>query len=444
MKKSDQLKQERTAKVEAQQAIVDKAIAEKRDVATFTEEEATKFDALTEEIRAYETKIQRAEQAEANEAMLAKRTMAPVDTTVSDGEAKEKGKVYRTVSILKALREADPRNRNGLSGAEKEMHQIGMKEQRDANIKGGDAIMEETNLSIPLTYLGRADQQTVSQDAGAYGGNLVQDQSLRMVEQLRPNLAFEKLGAKFLTGLTGGDLPMVVGSDFDMAFMAETTAITVQKKQYAGPTLSPNRAGGAVDISNRLLLQASPQVDNMIKSELVKGFQRLLTQSCIEGTTYITGLLTYSGINTTSSAAAVVPTWAKIVEFQTKIFEDDSTRENLGYIVHPVIEGLLKTVAKDSGSGRFLLENNAIDNYKYVSTSLITSLWDEVPTYPTFFGDFSQMFIGQWGSINVTINPYSADLSNSLRLVLNTYADMEIANPKAFCRDIYFAETAGS
>ena len=442
MKKSFELKQERTAKVEAQQKIVDAAKTANRDL---TEQEAADFDALSTEIDNYKTKIERAERTEANEALLATRTMAPVTTDVTDGESKEKGNIYKRASIIQAIKKASPDHRGGLDGAEKELHEIGSKAQRDAAVNDKKGGFDNVHLSIPMDFLyQRADQQTVSQDSGNYGGALVQPQTLRYKDQLSANTVFEKLGAEFLSGLTGGDLPIIVGSDFDMAFMAETTAITVQKKQFTGPTLSPNRAGGAVDISNRLLLQNSVGIDNKIRMELAKGFTRLLNQSCLEGTTYITGLLTYSGVNTTASTAVVVPTWAKIVDFQTKIFEDNSTRENLGYIVHPVIEGLLKTVAKDSGSGRFLLENGKIDAYNYQATSLITPLWDEVPTYPTFFGDFSQMTIGQWGAINVTINPYSADLSNSLRLVLNTYADMVIANPAAFCRDIHFAETAGS
>lgn len=438
MKKSFELKQERTAKVEAQQTLVDKAKDEKRD---FTEDEATKFDGITDEIRALDKQIQRADQIEANEKTLAQRNMAPVTTDTVDGEGKEKQNVYKRASLFKALRNANPANSSKLDGAEKEMHEIGTAEQRSVNATEFDDV----HLSIPMSYLGRADQQTVSQDSGNYGGNLVQAQPLRWAAQLTPDVTvMEKLGASFWTGLSGGDIPIIVGSDFDMAFMAETAAITVQKKTFTGPTLSPNRAGGAVDISNRLLLQSTPDIEAEIKMQLVKGFNRLVTQACIEGTTYITGLATYSGLNVAPDVAAVVPTWAKMVKLKSLIFADNATRESLGYLIHPELEGILEVTSKDSGSGQYILQNGRIGTQPYQTTSLITPGWDGVPTYPAFFGDWSQMKIGQWGAINVTINPYSADLNNSLRLVLNTYADMVIANPLAFSRNLFFAETAGS
>lgn len=444
MKKSVQLKQERTAKVEAQQQIVDAAKAENRAVDAFTEDEQNRFDALTEEIRAYAKKIETAEQVESNELMLASRTAAPVDTSVSDGEGKEKQKVYRSVSMFKAMRDAAPGGA-GLSGAEKEMHEIGLEETRNANVR--DAASQKTHLSIPLSYLGRATQQTVTQDSGSYGGALVQNQAPRIVQPLRPTLAFEKLGATFLTGLSGGNIPLVVGTDFSMSFLAEGAAITPQKKEFAGPTLSPKRAGGAVDISNQLLMQSSVDAEALVMNGLRNGFTQLLHSACINGAGGVapTGLLSYTGVNAAAATAGIIPTWALIVELQSLIEEDDATSENLGFIIHPKIKGLLKQIKKDAGSGRFLLENDVIDGLPFVSTSQVPVQDDgadpAITTYPIIFGDFSQMYIGQWGSVNVTLNPYSADLSDSLRMVLNTHADMQIANPKAFSKNAFFAES---
>lgn len=441
MKKSVELKQERTAKVEAQQAIVDKAKAENRDL---SEAENTAFDALTEEIRGFAKTIERAEQVEANELLLANRNAAPVTTTIEDGEGKEKQKVFRNVSILKALRQATPGS-GGLDGAEKEMHQIGLKETADAKVRDNDGA--KVHLSIPLSYLGRATQQTVTQDSGTYGGALVQNQAPRIVQPLRPTLAVEGLGATFLTGLSGGNIPLVVGSDFTMAFLAEGAAITPHKKTFAGPTLSPKRAGGAVDISNQLLMQSSVDAEGMVMNGLKNGFAQLLHAAIINGAGGVapTGLLSYSGVNAAADTVAKIPTWSRIVELQSLIEEDDATSEKLGYIIHPKIKGLLKQITKDAGSGRFLLENGAIDGLPFVSTSQIPVLDDgadpAIDTYPILFGDWSQMYIGQWGSVNVTVNPYSSDLSDSLRLVLNTHADMQIANPAAFSKNAFIGIT---
>lgn len=438
MKKSDELKQKRTALIAEQQGITDAAKKENRSFDAFTAEENTAFDGKQTEIEALTRAIKIAEQAEANEVLGAARAITPVTTDLNDAEGAEKGKVYQRVSIIKALRSADPSSTQKLEGAEKEMHEIGLEETRNAKVPGS----EVPSLSIPLTYLGRASQQTVTQDSGSYGGALVQNQAPQMVAPLRPTLAFETLGATFLTGLSGGNIPMVVDNDFAMAFLAEGAAITPQKKEYAGPTLSPKRAGGAVDISNQLLMQSSVDVENRIVGGLRNGFAQLLHSAVLNGAGGVapTGLLSVTGVNAAAATAATAATWAQIVELQALIEENDATSENLGFIIHPKVKAALKQIKKDAGSGRFLLDAMAIDGLPFVSTSQVPTL-DAAGTdvYPIVYGDFSQMTIGQWGSVNVTINPYSADLSNSLRLVLNTHADMQIANPKAFAKNAFIS-----
>lgn len=438
MRKSVQIRQDLQTKLNAQGAIVEGAKDDKGQTRSLTQEETTNFNNLQKEIETLRSELALAETHEKN-ALERASMKAPVTTDTGDGEKKEKDKVYRSASILKAIRGANPAMDEKLEGAEKEMHEIGLEETRNADVnlpKGGNIV------SIPLRYLSvnRASQQTVTQDSGEYGGSLVQNQAPRMVDPLRPKLAFEELGATFLTGLSGGNIPLVVDNDFAMSFLAEGAAITPQKKKYEGPTLAPKRAGGAVDISNQLILQSSVDVENRVMRGLRNGFAQLLHAACINGAggTAPTGLLGYTGVSASATVAAAAPTWDMIVELQKLIEQNDSTEQSLGYLLNPKLKAKLKTVKKDAGSGRFLAEGMEIDGYKFVSTSQVPTLDDGgTDVEPLIFGDFAQMVIGQWGAINITVNPYSADLSDSIRLVLNTHADMQIANPKAFAKNAF-------
>lgn len=428
MKKSDALKQQRHAANELQLALINKAKAENRD---FTDAETQEFDTRKAEMDALDSQINRALEIEAVEqrAAIASASVVPG----GDGEQKEKDAMQKRFSIAKALREANPRMEGSLSGLEKEIHEMGVAESRAAGVE----TPADTVFSLPISML-RATQQTVTQDSGSYGGALVQNQAPRMVEPLRPRLVFEDLGATFLTGLTGGNIPLVVGNDFAMEFLAEGASITPQKKTFAGPTLAPKRAGGAVDVSNQLLLQSSLDVEAMIMNGLMNGFRQVLHSACINGAGGVapTGLLSVVGVNASTQASAAAATWASVVELQALIEEDNATEQSLGYLLHPKLKAALKQIKKDAGSGRFLYEEGLIDGVKAIASSLVPVLdASGTDVYPLIYGDFSQMTIGQWGAINVSINPYSADLANSVRLVLNTHADMQIANPKAFAKN---------
>ena len=431
MKKSDALKQQRHAANELQLALINKAKAENRD---FTDAETQEFDTRKAEMDALDSQINRALEIEAVEQRAAITSASVVPG--GDGEQKEKDAMQKRFSIAKALREANPAMGKGvLTGLEKEIHEMGVEESRAAGVQ----TPADTVFSLPISML-RATQQTVTQDSGSYGGALVQNQAPRMVEPLRPRLVFEDLGATFLTGLSGGNIPLVVGNDFAMEFLAEGASITPQKKTYAGPTLAPKRAGGAVDVSNQLLMQSSLDVETMIMNGLINGFRQVLHSACINGAGGVapTGLLSVAGVNVSTQSASGAATWASVVELQALIEEDNATEQSLGYLLHPKLKAALKQIKKDAGSGRFLYEEGMIDGVQAIATSLVPVLdASGTAVYPLIYGDFSQMTIGQWGAINVSINPYSADLANSVRLVLNTHADMQIANPKAFAKNAF-------
>lgn len=428
MKKSDQLKLERTAKVEAQGNLLTKAKSENRELTT---EENTSFDTLDTEIAELDNQVARAIKMEAAELRAAENSGKKLTAEGDSSEKKELREIKSKFSIVRALRLAHPEK--VLDGAEKEVHEIGVAESRTAGV----TVPENTGFSLPISFL-RATQQTVSQDSGNFGGALVQNNAPVIVDALRPQLFLERLGATFVTGLTGGDVPLIVSSDFDMEFLAEGASITRQKKQYAGPSLNPKRAGGAVDISNRLLMQSSPDVEGLIMRGLTNGFSTLLESAAINGAGGVapTGLLNYVGVNASTTVASAAATYALICELEALIEANNATEVSLGFLLHPKLKSVLKQLKKDAGSGIFIFQDGLLDGYNAVSTSLMPVL-NTNTNYPLIYGDFSQMTIGQWGALNIKVNPYSADLEDSVRLTLNTHADMQIANPKAFAKNAF-------
>ena len=39
------------------------------------------------------------------------------------------------------------------------------------------------------------------------------------------------------------------------------------------------------------------------------------------------------------------------------------------------------------------------------------------------FGDFSELIIGQWGDLDITVDPYTKATDGEIRLVVNTFFD---------------------
>jgi hypothetical protein len=139
------------------------------------------------------------------------------------------------------------------------------------------------------------------------------------------------------------------------------------------------------------------------------------------------------GVSASTQNAAAAATWARIVELQGLLDSNDASDINRGYLCSPKLLAALKTIPKQtSAAAGFLAEKGLIDGYKTVATSLVPTISGTPDLHSLIFGDFSQLFIGQWGGIQFVVDPLTAASSASLKVVVNLEADIQVANKKAF------------
>lgn len=421
MKKSDQLKQQRTAVLRAQQAIVDKAKAENRD---FTAEEQAELDAKDQEVEDFEKQIETAEKNEAREDRIAAMTARSVGTGFhgngdATAEEREVNAMKQRFSISKAIRTAAAGEAQ--TGLEAELNQEAQKEARSLNLQFNTT---DRSFSIPASMV-RATHQTVTEDSGDFGGVLVPT-DVRMVESFIPRLILEDAGATFLSGLSG-NVALPKAADFAYNWLNETEAITLVASEIEGPILKPKRAGAGVAISNQLLMQSSVSVDTMIYNKLRTAAKLALEKAAIngDGVKAPLGLLNTPGILTAAATVGADATWEDIVELWGLIEAADA---GIGtFALNAKLAASLRTIAKDAGSGRFLMENLTIDGAKTIISNIIQTL---AGNETLIYGNFNEMFIGQWGGVNFVAvdDPEKA----SVKIISNMWADVAIANPTAF------------
>ena len=428
-----ELQQTRASKIKAQGEMIEARNAS--ETKKFSEEEATRFKALTEEIRTLSAEIDEEKEiieAEKRQASLAGVPVEKPTQKREGGEEKEKDEIKKRASVTRALRIATAGEE--LDGAEKEMNDLAIQESRDAGVK----IPSRSILNIPMSML-RATAQTVTEDGGLYGGALVQDQAPRVQMPFSAKTFLEKLGARRLSGLTGGSVPLPKMNNYSFQWLGETETITKQKQTVDPANLSPNRVGGAVSISNRLLMQSSINVESEIRSLLLGGYDRALNSAAINGSGAANepqGILNTPGVQQSATTASTAATRKLVLELVSLLESADVTEENLGFLLSPQLRYILQTTLLDAGSGRFVMEQrDSLQGYNAAVSTLVPELAGATAGTTNkvlVFGDWSKLFIGEWGSLSVTSNPYSEDLEDSVRLVANAHAGVAIAQPEAF------------
>lgn len=415
MKKSDLLKQKRMALLQRQQVVYKLVETENREL---TPEEQTELDDADGEVERLDAEIVDAEKHEARQLRIAGLTGRNVG-----GESGELDKVVKRYSFLNAARAAA--DGSALTGVEKEMNEEAIREAKSLSLEFNTS---KRSFSIPSTMV-RATAQTVTEDDGKFGGKLVAQES-RLVDGFIPRLFLEEAGASVLTGLVGNvSLPKF--SDYEYNWLSEREAVTLKAEDIDGPILKPRRAAAGVAISQQLLAQTSVGVENIIYNKLREAAARALNSAALngDGNKAPLGILNMDGIQLAKALEEQAVSYDIIVELWGLIAGANADSGNEVFILNSKLAAALKTAKKDAGSGRFVMENGLLDGQK----TIVTNLVEELEGLQTLiYGNFSELYIGQWGGVNFIADPYTGAGSGEVRLYSNLFADVQSANREAF------------
>ena len=409
MKNSKQLKELRASKVEAQQSMVNVARSANKELEGT---EIERFDALQKEIEDLSASIKRAEQVEANEL----RAAAVAGVTID--EPKERS--VKRFSLLRAL--GALASGKEMHADDAEVHALAVEEMRSEGL----AIPAGNAISIPGSMF-RA--QTVSDDAGAKGGVLVAS-TPQLVSPLQPILPIEALGVNVMSGLVG-DVPLPTSGSFSFSYTGETDPVTGTDIGFAGPTLKPKRCSGVVDISKKLLLQSSFNVEAYIINQINIAYGNAVTLAALNGGggDAPTGLYTIIATNINATAGAL--THATAVALEALVDAADGTNVKRAYLGDTKVKSGAKVTKIDAGSGIFLSDGKELNGYPLMATTLMPTL-DAGASHPLIFGDWNQLTVGYWGAVSIIVDPYTQAASGKVRLIIEGYSDVAVTNEKAF------------
>jgi len=326
-----------------------------------------------------------------------------------------------------------------LDGVELEMHQEAVKEAREE----GRVL---TGIGIPLRLLNykamgspivRASTgQNIATSAD--GGYLKQDEPLIFFEALRNKLMFPGMGAKFLTNLVG-DLPLIQGGSFKAAWFAEDESDTTQKETLGRVLLQPKRVQATGAFSKKLLVQSSLDIERLIESDLIAAIAQALQIAVINGagTNEPVGIIGTVGIGSVvGGATGLAPAWGHIVGLETEIAIDNADGASMSYLTNAKVRGKLKQTEKATGTAQFIWDKNEMNGYPAFVTNAVPSNLEKSTSGKVLsaiiFGDWSKLYIGQWGGLDIVVDPYSLKKKGEVEISVLSQYDSAPVWPAAF------------
>lgn len=276
------------------------------------------------------------------------------------------------------------------------------------------------------------------------GGNLVATELLSgsFIDLLRNAMVINTMGTRMLTGLVGQiAIPKQTGAA-TAYWVAENAAPTESQQTVGQVTMSPKTVGAFTDISRKLTLQSSISVEQMVNQDLATVLGLAIQQAAISGTgasNQPSGLLTLVTPSVIGGTNGAAPDWADIVGLETNVAVANADIGTLGYLTNTKVRGRLKTTEKFSGtSGQPVWGDGSepLNGYRAGVTNAVPSNLTKGSATAVcsaiLFGNFADLVIGMWGSLDIMVDPYTGSAAGTVRVVALQDVDVALRNVESF------------
>lgn len=283
------------------------------------------------------------------------------------------------------------------------------------------------------------------------GGNLVATDLLAtgFIELLRNRCHVMNIGATLLSQLNGNlSIPSQTAAS-TAYWVAENGALTESQASIGQVSMSPKTVGAFTDYSRKMLLQASPEVEGLVRRDLAATLAVEIDRVAIAGSgsgAQPRGILNTSGVGSVAIGTdGGAPTWDHILALEETIATANADTSSMAYLTNANVRRKLKGTTKvsgDAGAG-FIWQDVGGDGPGWGRVNgYLAAATGNVPNNLTkgtgtglsamIFGNWSDLMIGQWGGLDLLLDPYTGATAGIHRIVAMQDVDIAVRRAASF------------
>ena len=344
----------------------------------------------------------------------------PVARGASEVQLSEKEQ--KRYSLMRAIRSLDPQDKVD-AGFEREVSQ----EIERVTGKASQGIY------MPNQVLARSSLTAAGDGANVIATDLM---SGNLIELLRNRMALPALGANVLSGLDSDiSIPRhdSGGTSYWVAEGNDPTGSSQTLGQVGG---TPHTCGAYTDITRKLLRQSSIDVESFVTNDLIRSVALAIDKAGIRGTGSsgqplgLVNRMQAESISAISVSGDNTPTYAEYAAFEKQIEADNADIGSMKWLLSAGAKAHARVTSVDSGSGVFILgPDGNILGYPTVMSN-------QLDADSAVFGVWSELAIGMWGAMDITVDPYALSKSGGLRVIVLQDVDVMVQQIKSFAFNI--------
>ena len=352
------------------------------------------------------------------------------------GLSKREVKRYSFLRVAQYLADTNPRTAEA-AGFELEVARAAQaKHSRSAN-----------GVLIPWEVLGSSRAaETPGQVVGTFGdgGALVGTDRLdaQFIDLIRNRSAFLNSGLTMLSGLEGNvEIPKKLSSS-QYYFVGENAEVANSKLTFGLVNMIPRTIGVRVPISRRMMIQSSPDVENLVRIDMAESVALGMDYTIGYGTGsngQPQGIINTTGIGSVTFAGGTAKDfpaslgggsalncgdWGDYVDLETELAIDNLDAGSMRYIGNSVVRGALKQTlrASSAGSDYIMTDAGTVNGYQFTVSN-------QMQQNDVLFGNFADCVVGMWSGLDVVVDPYTQSASG--QVILTVHQDFDVAVRRA-------------
>lgn len=318
-----------------------------------------------------------------------------------------KTKMNKEFRLLKAI--SDIANNRQLDDVALAVSEAGKEEMRKSGLSFGGQIQ------LPI-------EERAAITVAAEGEDTVATNLYNVIAPLRAKNVLVQAGAKFITNLAG-DVQIPLMTAQNCGWESEIAEAKDGAGTFSSVKLSPKRLTAYIDLSKQFLIQDSVGAEELIRQDLINALNAKLEATILGAED---GDLTKpEGIfHKIDPTAHTVSNFSDLVNAESDI-EDANVVGEMKYVMSNKAKAAFRSMAKSSKTNQLVMEGGQIDGTPVLNTSHVSGK-------NFVYGDFSNLAIGQFGAVDLLVDPYTKASSGQIRIIINAYFDSKVLRPEAF------------
>ena len=251
------------------------------------------------------------------------------------------------------------------------------------------------------------------------------------------NTIHKLVGTKIRTGMKYGSKWVVPGI-VEATINDEAVELTAKQIPMSALNTAPKRVGVQVNSTNQALEYSDINLIAEVILPAIQAAIETIVNKWMFSTTAVATGCEGAFVNVDSknklSFAGAVPTYKELQALIGKVrargVQNDGT---FAFVMSSSMAAELRGTSRDSGSGRFIIEDDKINGIPVFETEEIESGNSGAPKY-IGFGRFSDYLIGQFGDVRMSFDNTSAKVAAAdlAYWTVNLNLDQKVLRPEAF------------